>query len=181
MRPPTSVPFLPLRGLAVSLAAGALCLPLPVAAQPFTPYDRVEGWSIWVNGATGGCFMEARRGALIVQMGTQAGADFGFIAAYAEGEAGLAQGEEIAVVIDIDGAGFGGIARGVRRERADGTVIDGAVTISRSPEFGAALAEGRTMRVIGETGTLVEIDLSGTRAAIGAVRECQAVQDAARG
>ncbi len=158
------------------LAAAALAASLaaPLAAQPFTPRGEAGGWRVFVNEATGGCFMEQRQGALVVQMGTQGGADFGFVAAYAEGEVGIAQGEEMTVLIEIDGDGFGGIARGVRRERAEGPPLEGAVTISRSPAFAEALAEGRRMRVVADTGALVEIDLAGTRAGIAAVRACQA-------
>jgi hypothetical protein len=158
-----------------------VALPAPqVAAQPFAPYAQVDGWTVWINDATRGCFMEARRGDLIVQMGTQGGADFGFIAAYAEGDVGIRQGEEIAVVIDIDGEGFGGIARGVQRTRPDGTLLEGAVTISRSIAFAEALADGQRMAVLGENGTLVEIDLSGTAAAITAVLDCQTSLDMER-
>ena len=158
------------------LAAAALAASLaaPLAAQPFAPFGEAGGWRVFVNEATGGCFMEQRQGELVIQMGTQGGADFGFIAAYAEGEVGIAQGEEMTVLIEIDGDGFGGIARGVRRDRADGPPLEGAVTISRSPAFLEALAEGRRMRVVSEGGALVAIDLSGTRAGIRAVRACQA-------
>ena len=162
---------------ALATALAALCA-LPLAAQPFTPYGQFGGWRVFVNGATQGCFMEEMQDGLVIQMGTQGGADFGFIAAYTEGEAGIAQGEEMTVLIEIDGEGFGGIARGVRREQADGTLLEGAVTISRSPAFAEALARGRTMRVVADGGNLVEIDLSGTEAAIRAVRDCQASLDA---
>jgi hypothetical protein len=163
---------MPRRLAAAALAAAALAAPL--AAQPFTPRGEAGGWRVFFNDATGGCFMERVQGDLVVQMGTQGGADFGFIAAYTKGEVGIAQGEEMTVIIEIDGDGFGGVARGVRRDRADGVPIEGAVTISRSPAFLEALAEGRRMRVVSDTGALVEIDLAGTRAGIAAVRACQA-------
>jgi len=170
MRPASILRRLPAVPCALALA---ILVPAPAAAEPFEPHARVGAWGIWFNAATQGCFMEARQGDLVVQMGLQGGADFGFIAAYTEGDAGIAQGEEIAVIIDIDGAGFAGLARGVRRAGADGTVIDGAVTISRSPDFADALAAGETMRVLAETGALVEIDLRDTRPAMESLRACQ--------
>lgn len=152
----------------------ALALPSLAAAQPFTSYGEAEGWNIFVNGATNGCFMEQQQGDLVVQMGTQGGADFAFVAVYAMEELGIVQGDPIEVSFFIDGEEFAGTASGVQRSTSDGGVIEGATIKANNPNFGDAIANKQTMTIMGQSGNSTDIDLSGTRAAIEATRACQA-------
>jgi hypothetical protein len=72
------------------------------------------------------------------------------------------------VMIEIDGDLFAGEAKGVVREN-----VRGGFVVSNDPTFGDDLANGQTMNIVTPAGTVVDIDLTGTKAAMDAVRACQ--------
>jgi hypothetical protein len=169
-----------MRKFAQTIAAGATaatCLAATLAtAQPFEGKGEVGGWNVFFNGATGGCFMEQAQGPLVVQLGTEAamlgegeGASFGFLAVYTTNEAAeIEDGEIWPIVMEIDGDLFGGEAMGVVRED-----VRGGYVVSRDIGFGDDLANGQTLNIVTPAGAVVEIDLTGTKAAMQAVRDCQ--------
>lgn len=148
-----------------------------VTAQPFQPKGNVEGWNVFFNEATGGCFMEASQDPLVVQLGTEAamlgegeGESFGFLAVYTtNADAVIEQGEIWPIVIEIDGNLFAGEAQGVVRED-----VRGGFVVSSDPSFAEDLASGSTMNIVTPAGTVVEVSLAGTMSAMEAVRACQA-------
>lgn len=121
--------------------------------------------------------MEQVQDPLVVQLGTEAamlgegeGERFGFLAIYTRNEdAVIEQGEVWPVIIEIDGVAFGGDAVGVVREE-----VRGGYVISNSSNFGDSIANGQTMRVMTPAGAEVDVDLTGTKKAMEAVRACQA-------
>ncbi|MEL6207693.1 MAG: hypothetical protein AAFR47_20610, partial [Pseudomonadota bacterium] len=123
-----------------------------------------------------GCFMEGQQGDYVVQMGTEAamlgqgdGDIFGFVAVYAPAEIALKDGEMLPIFVSIDGELFGGDVVGVEKQG-----FHGGYVISNSTEYADALSDGSVMTIAPDTPSATEISLSGTRAAIDAVRGCQA-------
>lgn len=174
------MPFRPL--VLAASAAGCLAAAPLLHAQPFEARGAAGGWSVFYNGATGGCFIEKAQGPLVVQLGTEAGMlglgadaagevgeNFGFIAVYTDNpEAEIEHGAIWPVVIEIDGDVFAGEAKGVVRGDVRGGYI-----VSSDPTFAEDIARGDVMNVVTPAGMVVEIDLTGTRAAIEALTACQ--------
>ncbi len=159
----------------VLTAALAALMAGPLAAQPFESKGEVEGWQIFFNEATGGCFMEQRQEQTVVHFGTEAamlgeGEDlpFGFVALYVEGETETAPGDEIELVIDVDGQMFSGTGVG-----AVSGEFSGGYLVANNPGFAAALREGKVMNIAVASGNSVAVDLTGTMTAMEAARACQ--------
>ena len=173
---------MPFRPFAFAFAALCLAAAPSLHAQPFEPKGAAGGWSVFYNAATGGCFIEKAQGPLVVQLGTEAGMlglgadaageggeNFGFIAVYTDNpEAEIEHGAIWPVVIEIDGDVFAGEAKGVVRGDVRGGYI-----VSSDPTFAEDIARGDVMNVVTPAGAVVEIDLTGTMAAIEALTECQ--------
>ena len=160
-------------GILSTLAAFAA---IAVAAQPFEPKGSTEGWNIFFNEKTKGCFAEHQtpEGA-VLQMGTQAnmigveGTNFGFLAIYVPAALDVAPGEARPVTFEFGDGLFGGTAIGVAR---DG--YSGGYAVADSEGFFEEIAAQQTMTVNPGTERAFEVDLTGTRSAIEAVRACQA-------
>ena len=161
----------------ITFAAAALALCGTAAlAQPFESKGSTQGWNVFYNGTTGGCFMERAVGDHVVQIGTEAamlgdgeGETFGFLAVYTKEEVALHDGDMVPIFIDIDGERFGGDAVGVERDGYHGGYV-----ISNSAEFGDAIAAGNTMTVAPDSENATDLSLAGSSAALDAVRACQA-------
>ncbi|SDI45834.1 hypothetical protein [Aliiruegeria lutimaris] len=144
-------------------------------AQPFMGKGEVEGWNIFYNEATKGCFMETQQEPYVVQIGTEMAMlgegdteKFGFLAVYTSGDVEIADGEQREVKFDIDGAMFSGMATGAAREG-----FAGGYVVANNPNFGNDLAMKQTLTINPGMENAVEIDLTGTKMAMEATRECQ--------
>lgn len=160
-------------GVAVVCLAGLFAV--SANAQPFMAKGSVEGWSVFYNEATGGCFMETQQEPYVIQIGTEKAMlgegdneQFGFLAVYSSEAVEIGDGEEREVKFDIDGNMFSGNAVGAVREG-----FAGGYVVANNPNFGADLAMKQTLTINPGMENAVEIGLGGTNAAMEATRACQ--------
>src|SRR5262249_38781611 len=93
----------------------------------------------------------------------------GYMAIYTKADSPIAQGEKLAVMLDVDGQKFSAEASG---QRMDGFV--GATTWVTNPNFIYDLAKKKTLTVIPMNNRPpFEVSLVGTDAAMNALRACQ--------
>lgn len=158
-----------------AVAAIACFVTSGAIAQPFMAKDTVEGWGIFYNEATKGCFMETQQEPYVIQIGTEMAMlgegdneTFGFLAVYTSGDVEIADGEEREVKFDLDGAMFSGTATGAAREG-----FAGGYVVANNPNFGEDLAMKQTLTINPGMENAVEIDLTGTKMAMEATRACQ--------
>ncbi|MEM1361651.1 MAG: hypothetical protein AAGF94_08035 [Pseudomonadota bacterium] len=164
-----------MKSFLVTTAFAVLMAALAVA-QPFQSKGEVEGWNVFYNEATGGCFMEQSQGDAVVHLGTEAAMlgdgdelPFGFVALYTKEPTDVPPGDQVELAIDVDGQAFSGT--GVGASSGD---YNGGYLVANNPNFATALADGKTMNIAVANGNTVSVDLTGTKAAMDAVRTCQA-------
>ncbi len=137
-----------------------------------TPYAHESGWNILVRPDTGnGCLAESNRDGVQIQIGFDPADDSTFLAVFTRDHPGIEQHEHMAVIFDLDGDEFIGDATGVNRAGYEG----GYVHVT-NPAFLMDLADKRTMTVYPVGMPSFEVDLTGSKRAIGKLIECQMAQ-----
>ena len=144
------------------------------SAQVFEKFGEEQGWSIFLNTETGGCFMERpSTDGFVVQAGvSEAGAGFGYLALYTEAALDVDPGATRPVLVDLDGEQFVGTAM----ENKVG-IYSGGYVVSDDPEFFKEFAQRQKMTIYPLDADAIEIDLAGTSAAMDATLACQTQQD----
>jgi hypothetical protein len=139
-------------------------------AQPFTNEGSVEGWNIFLNESTKNCLMEkVESNGFVVQIArTGEGEEFGRLGVYSPNPTDIKDGETRELTFDLDGERFTGEATGSLHEG-----YQGGYAFANNPNFGAALAQKQTLTIEPDSANPVVVDLSGTMAAMDAVKDCQ--------
>jgi hypothetical protein len=155
--------------------AVSVLLVAPAVSQPYEAMGEVGDWKVFFNEESGGCFVERQtEDGVVMQMGTEAamlsedGNNYGFIAVYVPVLTEIQPGETRPVRFQLGDTTYGGDAVGAAR---DGYFGGYAVANSRS--FIDDVANLQTMTVNPDTDRSLEIDLTGTKAALEALRACQ--------
>jgi len=153
----------------------SLLLAAPALSQPFEAMGEVGDWKVFFNEASGGCFVERQsEDGVVMQMGTEAamlsedGNNYGFIAVYVPVPTEIQPGETRPVRFQLGDKTYGGDAVGAAREG-----YFGGYAVANSPNFIDDVANMQTMTVNLDTDRALEIDLTGTKAALEALRACQ--------
>lgn len=143
------------------------------AAEEIKTWGESGDWSILVDPTVGnGCL--AQRifdDGTQVQIGAEPSRDGGFFAAYNAGWTNIEEGETGIVSFDFGDARFAGDVVG---RLWDG--LPGGYAFFDNPNFVTEFGKRNSVKISGEKGRLVEIDLSGTKRAIDAVLACQKEQ-----
>jgi hypothetical protein len=162
----------------LTATAAALCLALPALANdpvppgddPFAVFSEVEGWTVFSDAARGSCLIEAvDEAGNVVQMGLTPDAQYGYVGVFTLADVDIRNKQM--VEIDIDGAIFTGEARGIKASHLAGD-YQGGYILANNPNFGDAIANGRTMLVFPEKTAAFAVNLDGTKAAIAEARKC---------
>ncbi len=153
----------------VVLASGAL-------ADEYAKYGAENGWTIWANKSSGGCFLENRNNnGNTVQMGLRnAGDTLGFMGLWNHSASIMEPGEVRDMKLDIDGSPYT-----FRAAANDGPVsngMTGGYMYFNNPDFVAGLENGKVLTIMATGDLSVQIDLTGTKKGIAMARECVASQ-----
>lgn len=145
------------------------------AADTYKKYGSEAEWDIYVtDGQDRGCLIAKNLTAETqFQMGIVPDAQArGYLALYTKAGAGVGTGEEISVLFDVDGQQFSGEATG--RQMMDG--YKGAYVWVNNPEFIYDLAKKKTLTITPTGRDPIVLSLTGTDAALKALRACQEAQ-----
>ena len=155
-----------------ALATAVLTVPCQAAD---TKYGEAAGWDIFVSDQMGpGCLLarDDPNGAAQVQIGIDAtAAPQGYLAIYSKKPTDVTAGEKIAVIFDIDGEKYSGVAKG---QDMDG--FDGAFVPFNNLDFIYDLAKKKALTITAPGRRTLVVNLKGTDDAFKALRECQAAQ-----
>ena len=153
-----------------AVAAATLFCASTAFAQPFTSEGTVEGWNIFLNESTKNCLMEkVESNGFVVQIArTGEGEEFGRLGVYSPNPTDIKDGETRELTFDLDGERFTGEATGSLHEG-----YQGGYAFANNPQFGEALASKQTLTIEPDGANPVVVDLSGTMAAMDAVKDCQ--------
>lgn len=152
-----------------AFAAGAAIIATTAAAQDYMAKGEVEGWKIFLNEPNKACFAETTtEEGLIMQIGSDGSGEMAFVSLYTTADAPIHDGEKREVTIEVDGERFAGMAEGDVREG-----YTGGYFYANNPLLGFDLAAAQTMVVNPDGPNTYNVDLTGSAAAIDAVRACQ--------
>jgi hypothetical protein len=144
-----------------------------VGAEELANWSTVGKWEILVDASTGnGCLAERKfEDGTLVQIGAEPARQGGFFAAYNAEWSDIQVGATGVVKFDFGDARFaGGVVGRIRNG------LPGGHAFFDNPNFVTEFAKRLSVQVSGESGRLVEIDLSGSKKAIDAVLACQKEQ-----
>ena len=158
------------------IALPALFLASAASAQQFESWTTTtDGWNVFLNNKTGGCFAEYEDAAgNVLQIGTEAGlffggesTQFGFLAIYIPGSG--SDGAVGPVTVDLGPETYEAAAHTVSR---DGYV--GGYIVGKDQQFEKSLGDRREMVVTGPNyKTTVNLLNLGTAEAMEVVKTCQ--------
>lgn len=142
-------------------------------ADDILTWGEAQGWAILVDPAVGnGCFMEKHfEDGTLVHIGAVPNRKGGFFAAYNPEWVDIEDGATGTVKFDFPDVRFSGEVVGVAK---DG--LFGGYAFFDNPNVPMEFAARRKMTIFGESGRVVELELTGTMKAIEAVKACQAEQ-----
>ncbi len=156
-------------------ALAAAVLTLPVEAFADTKYGEAAGWDIFVSDQMGpGCLLarDDPGGLAQVQIGIDAtAAPQGYLAVYSKKPQDVTAGEKLAVMFDVDGQKFSGVAK---EQQMDG--FDGAFVPFDNLDFIYDLAKKKALTISAQGRDTLVVNLTGTDDAFKKLRECQAAQ-----
>ena len=144
--------------------------PIPLSGDTFTVFSEVEGWTVYSDSQTGTCLIERTDDAgHAVQMGLTKDRQFGYIGVFTQGELPKRDSDEIIVLID-DKLFTGKVGPLSSKKLASG--YSGGYLLTDNPNFVTAIAEGKQLIGFPDSPVTFTVDLTGTKAAIEAAREC---------
>ena len=144
--------------------------PIPSSGDTFTVYSEVQGWTVYSDSQTGTCLIErADDAGYAVQMGLTKDRQFGYIGVFTQGDLPTKDSDEIIVLID-DKLFTGKVAPLSSMKLASG--YSGGYLLTDNPNFVTAVAEGKQLIGFPDSPVTFTVDLTGTKAAIEAAREC---------
>ena len=155
------------------LSATVLLLPGFVHAAGMERWGEAGDWTILIDPEKGnGCLAwRAFEDDMTVEIGAAPNQAGGFFAAYNPAWVQVEDGATGIVRFDFGDAQFEGEAVGVYKNG-----VPGGYAFFDNPAFVTEFGKRQSVTIIGESGTEVELDLSGSAKAIEAVLECQAEQ-----
>jgi len=147
------------------------------SAEGLEDWGTSGQWKILVDPSSGnGCLAERSfDDGTRVQIGAVPARDGGFFAAYNPSWTDIEDGEDGTVKFDFGDAMFAGDVKG-RIDRDE----PGGYAFFDNPNFVSEFGKRNTVKVSGDRGRLVEINLAGSKKAIDAVLDCQSKQPEAQ-
>mgnify|MGYP006285726421 CR=1 FL=1 len=142
---------------------------LGAAGDAYAPYGHHNGWNILVRSEMGnGCVAETTRDGVQIQIGMNPQDRSTYLAIFTRENEGISEGDHMIVRFDLDGDRFIGDA--ITENRAG---FEGGYIHVTNPAFLMDLAEKRTLTVMPAGRPPFSVDLTGSKAAIGRMIECQ--------
>ena len=159
--------------MASALSAGAEAI--PPGTDGFTPYGEVEGWNVFVDNGRGTCLIE-RVGddGVAVQMGLTADATFGYVGVFTQAPTNAEGGKIRTIEIQMGDNRYAGEVAEMAGNLKGG--YSGGYVLANDPGFVKDVEQQYVMMVMPEGVEPFEVDLTGTKKAIAAARECNAAQ-----
>ena len=135
----------------------------------YEPFGHESGWNILVrDDMNRGCVAETTRDGVQIQIGVDRRDNSSYLAIFTRERTGIVDGEHLAVQFDLDGDRFIGDA--ITETRAG---FEGGYIHVTSPRFLIDLIEKQTLTVMPAGQSAFQIDLTGSKAAISKMIECQ--------
>jgi len=143
------------------------------SASELTSWEEIGTWEVLVDPAVGnGCLAQrVFDDGTLVQIGAEPARNGGFFAAYNAEWSDIKDGATGIVNFDFGDARFAGDVVGRINQN-----LPGGYAFFDNPNFVTEFGKRQSVKVTGESGRLVEIDLTGSKRAIEAVLACQKEQ-----
>ena len=157
------------------MAALAACVvfSVPVSAQTLVTYDTVGVWDILVDPTiANGCLINTVfEDGSDVRIGFDNEAGTGYLLAMNEAWAGIEEGTDYPITIDVDGSTYEGSGTGIYIDDMPGVDIT-----FDTVDFLMDVATKQTLTLSNEEGPVMSIDLTDSLAALEAAIACQEAQ-----
>lgn len=167
--------------MSTKLIAGAVALSALASvagAQPFEAKGTAGGWNVFLNEATGGCFIERQTEQdIVMQIGTEAALveanpedPMGFMSIWMPGDAPENANPDELVVVEIGPNKYIGVAATGAREG-----FHGATVLAAGSELGFDLRNRRSMTIFSTSGREIQVQLNASNLdqALDALVSCQ--------
>jgi hypothetical protein len=147
---------------------------LPSATDTFAAFGPAGGWNVFVNETRGTCFAERVSETSVLQMGITEPAIFAYLGVFSQAPTEAESGRVEQIELIIGERRFVGEVTEAAGNIPGG--FSGGYIVSSDLGLIEALAAGTSMVATVGSRSPLEIDLTGTDAAITAVRACNAAQ-----
>ncbi|TLP56903.1 hypothetical protein FEE96_20820 [Parasedimentitalea maritima] len=146
---------------------------VPASASNVEHWEEVGAWEILVDASVGnGCLAQrVFEDGTLVQIGAEPVRNGGFFAAYNAEWSDIEIGATGIVNMDFGDARFAGEVVGKVNQD-----LPGGYAFFDNPNFVTEFGQRQSVKISGESGRLIEIDLTGSKRAIEAVLDCQKEQ-----
>lgn len=163
--------------IAAFLVSGTAALaegPVPLSSDALSQYAKDGDWTIYQDASRNTCLAE-RVGddGTVMQMGIMPNETEGYVGVFTTADIDVAPKQPIEIL--VDGALFTGEARGLV-SLGLAKQYTGGYVVSNSPAFVDAIANGRELIAFPNKSAAFVVDLTGTKRAISAIRECHQAQ-----
>lgn len=159
-------------GAAVLMATAVNAEVLSPGTDAFAEVAKEGPWTIFADGTRKSCLIEGIDPAgNVVQMGLTSDHKLGYVGVFTPVDVGLGQGGDKEILLEVNGHAYSGVAKPREHGLADG--YQGGYFLANNPQFVQDMESGQTLLAFATaTGNGVEIDLTGSHAAIEAARSC---------
>jgi hypothetical protein len=146
--------------------------PIPKSGDSFTVYEEMAQWTVYADATSGSCLAErVDTAGNVMQMGLTRDQAAAYVGVFTAADMEFKAEQEIAIA--VDGQVFVGEVHGIRSKTLSGGQSGGYV-ITNNPDLVNAIAEGQILVAFPEERGIFKVDLTGTKAAIAAIRACTA-------
>lgn len=168
----TIIKFLTLSSAAILLAGTVNAEVLSPGSDTFAEVGKEGPWTIYADANRQSCLIEGLDGAgNVVQMGLTSDHSLGYVGVFTPADVGLADGGTQEITIGVNGHAYSGEVKMREHGMADG--YQGGYFLANNPQFVEDMMAGQVLVAFAnESGKGVEIDLTGSRAAIEAAASC---------
>jgi hypothetical protein len=147
-------------------------LPIPQSGDSFSVYKQMGQWTVYADATSGSCLAErVDDEGNVMQMGLTKNQAATYVGVFTAAEMDFEKEQEIA--ISVDGQVFLGKSHGIRSKDLAGGQSGGYI-VTNNADLVNAIAEGQTLVAFPEKRGVFEVDLTGTKVAIEAIRTCTA-------
>ena len=164
--------FLAVFGAAAFLTSVANAEVLSPGSDNFTEVGKEGPWTIYADANRQSCLIEGLDGAgNVVQMGLTSDHSLGYVGVFTPADVGLANGGTQEITIGVNGHAYSGEVKMREHGLADG--YQGGYFLANNPQFVEDMMVGQVLIAFAnDSGQGVEVDLTGSRAAIEAAASC---------
>ena len=154
------------------ISASASAEVLSPGTDGFAEVGKAGPWTIYADASRESCLIEGTDGAgTVVQMGLISDKTLGYVGVFTSTDVGLGKGGDQAIIIEVNGNAYSGTATMREHGMTDG--YQGGYFLANNPQFIEDMMAGQKLIAFSDkSGKGVEVDLTGSRAAIEAASAC---------